>query len=841
MNFLFRLAWQDSRKSRSRLLLFMSSIILGIAALVAINSFSDNLQKDFDNQTQELLGADLVINSGRKLTTEELRLIDSIGKEKSEEWGFASVVSFPESGGVRLVQVKAIQGNFPYYGKIETTPTGLASVLKSSNHKALIDKSLVLQFAVKPGDSVKLGNLTLPIAGSVDKIPGQSTVVASVAPAVYIPLSLVNETGLVQFGSRINYRFYFKFPEGTNIEKKITPFKSRLDKAGINYETIANRKQNIGKAFENLTKFLNLTAFIALLLGCVGVASAVNAYIREKISAIAVLRCLGMSGIKTFLVFLIQIMAIGLIGAIIGALLGSGLQFLIPWVLKDFLPIEVSVSVSWKSVFFGIGSGLAIAVLFAILPLLPVRRISPLRTLRSYFEENTSQRDWLLIFFYISIPLIIAGFAYLQVSSWRTALGFTLAVLFAFLLLTGVALLLMWIVKRFFPSSWSYVWRQSLANLYRPHNQTLALMVSIGLGTGLITTLYLSQNLLLRQVSLSGGKNQPNVILFDIQNEQKQAVAELVKNAGIPVSQIAPIVPMRLVAVNGKTIEQIQKDTTSKIPTWAMTREYRMTYRNKLIEGEKISKGKLYDYNPSDKMPVRISVDEDYLRRMSLKIGDTMTFNVQGLRIETIVGSTRKVEWGRFQSNFLVVFPEKVLEKAPQSHVLLTRIDDEKLKAGFQQKLIQQFPNVSFIDLGLIISTLDEILAKIAFVLQFMALFSIVTGLIVLAGSVIISRYQRIQENVLLRTLGASRKQIVQITLLEYLYLGIMASLSGILLAMLGTWALAYFVFETAFVPVILPVLGVMAVVTLLTILIGWLNSRNVLDKPPLEILRTEV
>ena len=840
MPYVFRLAWQDSRRSRSRLLLFMSSIVLGIAALVAINSFSDNLRQDFDRQTQELLGADVAISFTKKPTTDERRLLDSIGTDKSEELSFASVASFPGSGGIRLVQVRAMQGGFPYYGEMETQPAGLASVLQTSR-QALIDKTLLLQFAIKTGDSVKLGNLILPVAGNVAKMPGQSTVVSSVAPTVYIPMQVVSETGLVQFGSRVNYRYYYRFPKGTDVEQKMKGFKPRLDKAGISYETIASRKQNIGKAFENLTRFLNLVAFVALLLGCVGVASAVNAYIREKINSVAVLRCLGMKGNQTFLVFLIQIAAIGLVGAVAGAVLGSALQFLIPWVLKDFLPVTVSVALSWKAILFGIGTGLVIAVLFAMLPLLAIRQVSPLRTLRSSFEEPENKRDWLRIAFYLLILLAVVGFAYLQIPSWQTAVGFTAAVALAFLLLAGMAVLLRFLVRKFFPVSWSYVWRQSLANLYRPHNQTLTLMVSIGLGTGLITTLYLSQGLLLKQVTLSGGKNQPNVILFDIQTEQKNALAALVRQSGITLSQVAPIVPMRLTAINGKTAEQIQQDTTSKIPTWAITREYRMTYRDSLVNGEKLSGGTLHRYDPAGTAPVYISVEEDFLKRLTLHIGDTMTFNVQGLRLETVVGSTRKVEWGRFQSNFLVVFPEKALDKAPQAFVMLTRVTDDKRKATFQQALIRQFPNVSFIDLGQVISTLDELLAKIAFVIQFMALFSILTGLVVLAGSVVISRYQRVQENVLLRTLGASRRQIVQITLLEYLFLGVLASLSGIVLAMLGTWALAFFVFEIPFVPVFLPVVAVLLLVTGLTIVIGWLNSRNILDRPPLEILRTEV
>jgi putative ABC transport system permease protein len=398
----------------------------------------------------------------------------------------------------------------------------------------------------------------------------------------------------------------------------------------------------------------------------------------------------------------------------------------------------------------------------------------------------------------------------------------------------------MFLVRKFFPVSWSYVWRQSLANLYRPQNQTLILIIAIGLGTFLISTLYLSQNLLLDQVSLSGSGNQPNMVLFDIQTNQKDAVTNLAKESNIPILQEAAIVTMRLAQINGKTVEAIQKDTTSKIPDWALTREYRVTYRDSLINSEKIIQGKLSRLNsPTDS--IFISVEQAYLERMKLKLGDKLVFNVQGAPITTYVGSTREVDWNRVQTNFLIVFPRGVLEEAPQFHVLVTKVQSADQSANFQRALVQEFPNVSAIDLGLILRTIDEILEKVSFVIRFMALFSIVTGLIVLSSSVIISKYQRIQESVLLRTLGASGKQLLQISLIEYFFLGALATLSGILLSLISSWLLALFVFEVPFEPVLTPLAAVLVIVTVLTIIIGMLNSRGVLNRPPLEILRTEV
>jgi putative ABC transport system permease protein len=239
--------------------------------------------------------------------------------------------------------------------------------------------------------------------------------------------------------------------------------------------------------------------------------------------------------------------------------------------------------------------------------------------------------------------------------------------------------------------------------------------------------------------------------------------------------------------------------------------------------------------------PVRISIEQRYGRNNHLKIGDTLVWNVQGALITTVVGSLREVDWNRVQTNFLVVFPRGVLEEAPQFHVLMTRVASPQQSAKFQEALVKQFPNVSIIDLNLILSVLDNILDKIGFVIRFMALFSMITGLIVLIASVLISKYQRIQESVLLRTLGSSKRQIFTITALEYFFLGALAALTGIVLAVIGSWLLAHYIFDTRFSPPFLPAIMLFFIVCGLTIFIGVINNRFIVRKPPLEILRQEV
>ena len=833
------MAWRDSRRNRSRLFLFISSIILGIAALVAIYSFEYNLRQDIDSQAKSLLGADMVIETNKAVQKDILPVLMALGDERSEERTFASMIYFPKNGGTRLVNVRALQGAYPYYGMIETTPASAGRSFRESQH-ALVDKTLMLQFDTKVGDSIKVGEVTFMIAGILNKAPGQTGFSASVAPVVYIPLKYLEQTGLSQKGSRINYNFYYTFGENVDVDVLAEKLKPRLDKAEMDAETIESRKENTGRSFEDMTEFLALVGFVALLLGCIGVASAIHIYIREKINTIAVLRCLGASSKQAFIIYLIQIVGIGLIGSVIGALLGTLIQQFLPLVLQDFLPVAITVNISWYAIAQGLLLGLIISILFALLPLVSVRNISPLNTLRISFQETSLFRDPVKWLVYLLIVLFVFAFTYLQMESIRKTIYFTGGVLFAFIILSALAYAMMWLARTFFPSSWSYLWRQGFANLFRPNNQTLILVVSIGLGTAFICTLFFVQDILINRVTMSSSKNQPNMVLFDIQSEQRQAVNALTLSMNLPVIQEVPIVNMRMIAIKGRNAASFKKDSVALEAKRALEREYRVTYRDSLSDSEKIVSGK-WTGTAGSNQPVMVSLEDGFARRIDVKVGDKLTFNVQGAPLEAVVGSIRKVDWNRIQTNFLLIFPTGVLEDAPQFHVLLTQVPSNEVSANYQRAVVKAYPNISMIDLGLVISVLDEILTKMGFVIRFMAAFSIVTGLIVLVASVLISKYQRIRESVLLRTLGASRKQILVITALEYFFLGALAAGAGILLSLLASWGLARFSFETSFTPQMLPVLILFTLITSLTVLIGLFNSRGILNKPPLEVLRSEV
>jgi putative ABC transport system permease protein len=297
---------------------------------------------------------------------------------------------------------------------------------------------------------------------------------------------------------------------------------------------------------------------------------------------------------------------------------------------------------------------------------------------------------------------------------------------------------------------------------------------------------------------------------------------------------------MRLSSINGRPVESLLADPKSTVPAWTLRREYRSTYTDHLRDAEKITAGRWIGRVAGDATPVPISVETGIAKELKVKLGDEIGFDVQGIALRTRVASLREVNWRRPQPNFFVLFPLGVLEGAPSMNVLVTRVDSSEQSAQLQRETAKAFPNVAVIDLTLILETVDAIVGKITFVIRFMALFTVATGVLVMAGALVSSHFQRVRESILLRTLGASRGQIRRILAVEYLALGTLAAVTGLALAVGAAWALAAFVFQARFEPPLWPVLAALAAVPALTLGTGLLMSRGILKQTPMEILRAE-
>ena len=836
---IWKIALRDARRRVKPMLLAMTCVVLGVAAIVASFSFRDNLQTSVRTRAKSLLGADLVIQSREPFSQEAEDLLKSIGGEQSRQIGFSSMALFPETGRSRLVGVRAIRGNFPYYGALETDPMSARQEFHNGPN-ALVDETVMLQFNARIGDRLRIGEQHFRIAGKLLKIPGESLAFSLLNPRIYVPLAYFNQEQLLQKGSLVRYRVLFKLAPEVDADRLVQRLGPELSRLRLETDTVSRRTASISRFTDNLSRYLQLAVFVAVLLAGVGVASALHVYIKEKTAAVAVLRCIGASPAETVCVYLIQAVMIALAGSAVGAALGASLQALLPIALKDFLPVDAVITYSMNGILAGVGTGLGTSLLFALIPIISLRKISPLFALRASYEADSRSRDPILWVIFSVIVVAIFGFALATTGQWLHGLSFTAAVLVAFGLLAFISQKVSLLLKSFVPYFLPFPWRQGLASLHRPNNQTTAVMLSIGLGAFLLITLYSVRGMLVSQVAERGGRGDSNLVLFDVQKDQRQGLAALLKSFNLGSYEEVPIVTMRLAAIKDRRVEEIRADASSKIPRWALRREYRSTYRNHLTGTEKIIEGTWQGKVPPNTQPIPISLEKGIAESLQVSLGDELEFELQGVALPVRVGSIREVDWQRVQPNFFTVFPAGVLESAPQFYAIVTRADSSQVSADVQRRVVERFPNVSMVDLALVLNTLDSILGRVSSAIRFVALFTILTGLAVLISAVLSSRTQRLKESILMKTLGAPRHQIVMAIVAEYLFLGAISCTTAAVLATIASWGLSFYFLGT--VPDVSwrPILVIVTIVTGATVMAGVIGCWGMFRRSALEALRVE-
>ncbi len=872
---LLSLTWRESRSARRRLLLYMSAISLGVAALVAIDSFADNVNQSVREQSRALLGGDVAFRARRPFTDPQKAVLDSFARASGAR--FARVVTFPSmalvsrTGGTRLSQIRAVSDNYPFYGEITTNPAGQWSSLQRGAN-ALVDPSLLAALSAQVGDTLSLGYARFRIAGTLKSVPGTPGVAEIIGPRVFIPEKYVGETRLLIFGSTAEYTTLGRLPDARDPVRAVKPFRKALEKSRIRVTTVTEAEDASTRSIDQLSRFIGIVGLVALLLGGVGVASGVRAYVARKIDTVAILRCLGASSGQVLAMYVAQAAAMGILGSIAGAALGVAIQFGLPIVFQDFLPVDVTVTLEPQAILTGVIIGGWIALIFALRPLLALRNVSPLQTLRRDADAEVLRmhwNDWPRVVVNAALVASVMAIALLRSANLKQGLWISAGTGGAIGVLVVSAALLSWIARKTLRTRWPYVVRQGVANLYRPANQTRSVVLSLGFGAFLITTLYLVQSNLLRQFQISMDASNANLVFFDVQEDQRAAIDSLIRAGGHRVVETAPVVTVRIAAINGRSVDQIAADTgrargatsasadsernggesgvaarggrnRSGRPSWALRHEYRSSYRERPTSSEKIVSGKWFSpaalrtHNDTGE----VSIAQDVADELNVKVGDVMIWDVQGTQVPTRVTSLREITWQRFQPNFLAVFSPATLQSAPKQFALLSSVTGAPAVAGLQRDVVTRFPNVSSLDLSLIRESVEKIAAKVTAAIRFMALFSLAMGIPVLFSAVAATRRERIREGVLLKTLGATRGQIVRILLAEYSLLGVLGSLTGMVLAIAGGWALTHYVFDTPFTPALAAAGAIALAMLALTVTIGLLAGRDVFRETPMTALR---
>jgi putative ABC transport system permease protein len=841
MRFVVRHALRESRASWKRLGLYMSSITLGVAALVAINSFRTNALQSVDAQSRALLGADLRLSSNREFPEPMNLLLDSATKvhDVARVTSLVSMGTAAATLDTRLIQLRGVEAEYPFYGAIVTEPANQWRHLQEGR-RAIVDPGVLADLGMVLGDTLLLGEVPFVVTATLKKSPADFSFRNVIGPRVYIAASDLEATGLLQFGSLAQYQAYLRIPDAKTLQQFVDRRHDHFRRNLIDFDTADEQSENLATALNALSRFLGLVGLAALLLGGLGVATAVHVFVKDKRPVIAMLRCLGARERTVFAAYLLQAAALSLLGALIGVVLGFAVQAFLPRVMSAMVPFDVPFAVDWISVGAGVGIGLLVAVLFAIVPLLTIRGISPLQALRVDYEITKRRGvDIYRILSLLALILAITGLSLWQAEDYRAGLAFAGALAVGLVILWITAWALTKVTRRLLPRRARFTVRQGIANLYRPHNQTVSVTLSLGFGVFVIATMIAVQDNLLAWLQIESRDNAPNLLVFDIQSDQQPGIQRVFDEHAARTPVFTPIVPGRITALNGRTVDWLVSHSgAAKVEPWALRREYRNTYRDTMVASEEIESGKFLDRTGVPAGVTPISIEHDVARDLNVKLGDRITWDFQGVAIESQITSIRNVDWAQFNTNFFVVFPRGVLDKAPQTFVALARVPDQQQRSALQRDLVAEASNVSVIDLATVREALDDLLGKVTLAIRFMALFSIVAGIIVLIGSIATSRFARLRESALLKTIGASRSQITQVLVTEYAALGTLAAATGVLLGGTASWLLMKFFFKLDFHVPVLQLFILWVGVALLAVIIGLFNSRDVFRRPPLAVLR---
>jgi putative ABC transport system permease protein len=843
------LAWRESRTARRRLLLYMSSISLGVGALVAIDSFASNTQRSVREQARALLGGDMALTSRQAFPKPIVAALDSLrsrGVGVAEVTTFASMALVERTGKTRLAQIRGVTPEYPFYGQILTAPANQWARLQDDRY-ALVDPALLIALDAKVGDTLSLGFTRFIILGALTSVPGDVAVTSAIGPRIYIPARYLDETSLLLFGSRAERQTLLKLPKSYPAGAFILGFKDRLAKAQIRFRTAAETEFNLTAAIDQLRDFLSVIGLVALLLGGIGVASGVSAFVMRKIDTVAILRCLGATSRQVLVIYILQAVAMGFVGAAFGALLGVGLQLMLPRVMSDFLPVDVHVSLEPAALLTGLFVGVWVSLVFAMRPLIALRNISPLQTLRRESDAEAlrgAKFDPLRVLVALVTVLSVAALGIARAENPMQGLGFAAGIAAAVAILYAAAAGLTGAARRSVRPNWPFVMRQGVAALYRPGNQTRAVVLALGFGVFLMSTIYQVQHNLLRTVELKLDQSQANVLFFDVQDDQGAPLDSMIRHGGYKVVQQTPLVPMKIVAINSLRGEQIAKGDSARRGSkraregWVLRREFRSTFRDSIVASEKVTAGRFHTGGSRPPALPEVSLDVAVAHDLLVGIGDTITWNVQGVEIPSRITSLREVNWTRFEPNFFVVFEKRALEHAPKQYVVLADVRGEGAVARLQRDVVSRMPNVASLDLTLIQQTVGKVLSKVTTAIRFMAGLSLALGIPVLFSAVSATRRERLREGVLLKVLGATRRQVGRIMLAEYLLLGALGSLVGVILSVGGAWGLMHYVFKQPFSPAVMPALLVALLMITVAVSIGMLTGRDVFRETPMAALR---
>ena len=854
------IGWRDLKSAPGKFGFVVLSVAVGVAALVGVRGFSESFRRTLGAEARSLMAGDLSARLFHQPTAEEKDKIAAIERQGSggirSTWTTEtiSMASVPPDPAPLLVSLKAVDpAEYPYYGQAELAPAmSLAHALDGDS--AVVAEEFLIRLNAKVGQTLRLGGRNFRIAAVLEQEPDRMTAGAGMGPRVMISQAALERTGLLAPGSRASQRLLIKLPDSVpsgvagKASAAVDPvaMRKQLEDALPDAQVMDFREGNpaLSQGLDNSTAILSLICLVAMVLGAIGVAMAMHAHLEQRMDMLAILKAVGAGSADLLRIFLLQTLGLGLAGGVLGVAAGVGVMAALPAVFGKLLPVHAALEFPWRSALAGLGTGLLTTLLFCLPPLLDVRTVRPVLVLRRLVEQGPEgiggwiARWWarrLQLGISVVVVLALGGIAWALSDSAKVGTWF--AVLFTIALV--VLLVLAWVSLRTLRFLLNRVrlrlassLRHGLSNLYRPGNQSAAVMAALGTGVMLILAVFLMQAALLRDLRETASPKLPNIFLVDITTGEIAGVKDFFQHQQ-GVSQaldLMPVVTGRFVSINGQTLEQLKGQHFPR----RMLESAALSWSDAPPAGDKVTQGKWW----TDAGANELAVSEGVAQRLHLGVGSAVELEVGGTERKLKVAAVYRADGQHLGMQVSFILPSGQLKDEAATWYGGAHIDPKQV-AAMERALFVAFPSITVVNLADVLDRIESVVDQVTFVVRFLAGFSIFAGLMILASSIASTRFRRMREAVVLKTLGATRMRIVRTFSVEFSVLGLLAGSVGVVFANLLTRVLLHRLevgFHIEWTATLIALVGTAVLATAT----GWIASYRILGLRPLEVLREE-
>ncbi|MGK0481820.1 MAG: putative ABC transport system permease protein [Planctomycetota bacterium] len=833
---LLALMRRESRGARGRLFFMTTCLALGVAAVTGVAALVSAVDGALNRDARSLLAADVSIESRRAFPLELEIQLDAFGVEEVAnvvEMGAMISVAGTEREPV-LAELKSASPEYPIFGELVTDPAGIRPG-ELGEDELIAAPELMAQMAVGVGGSLMIGGQPYRVVAELVDEPDRVDFAMTLGPRAFVSPSGLERTGLVQFGSRLKYKRQVKIgPEATALDaaRLVTQVRESVEDAPyLRFKTFDKPSPGLTRALDQIASYLGLVALLSLLLGGIGVAQVVRAWLGSRTPAIATLRSIGFRPREVFWAYFGHVLVLSLIGCVIGIAVGLSA----PFVVRAFAPDLMANGagpLQWGAALRGLVLGLGTAAVFSLPPLTAVWRVSPARVLRSEASPLPAPRAVQVL----STVALVGGvfvFALIQTREWLPAVIFTVGLGVLVLALSGAALMVSRLAVKVPRSGLGFTLRHGVAALARPGAGVIGAAVALGLGTLVVLALGIVGSRLEEELVNGAPPDAPTVFLVDVQPDQWDGVQEIMTSEGMTNVDSTPVVMARLSAVAGTPVHELIDDERRGRERWTLTREQRLTWADELPGGNTLVGGELW----TDPDVAELSIEAGFAESLGVGLGDTVSFDVQGLPMTFTITSLREVDWASFRINFFLLVEPGVMEGAPGWRLAAGRIAPER-EGALQASVVERYPNISVLRIRPLLEKIAGTLGRIALAVRLLGGFTVLVGIAILAGAVAATSLKRGGEAALLKSMGLTRRGVASLFAVEYGLLGLVAGAFGGLGALLLSWAFLRFGLQLPGLPSLASVPLAAIGTAVLAVVAGLAASAKPLRASPIETLR---